>query len=350
MRKVSSHRSVLVHFHDDGEVCPQSFGQSCPFGDIEGPLEPASPSFLSKLPNGFNFSNLVSQNINGHDLRKISNGGGLASLGAGTTPDFSSFIDDYGGGGGYDGGGGGYDGGSGGFDGGGGGGTGNGQSSFQSNSSTSNFDASGFMDDLTASLDLDTPLDEDDVAPNSLVISNGNSAQANASIANMAKMAITSGTPSAVAAMAKMAAAQGNMKAAKAIAQMAQVAATNGIKTLPPQAIMAIMAKTGLGGSEGMVAAAAALRKAEASNKDNKEKQIEAQKYVAVMQKQAASVQMSKTIANSSLAKQSDQQTKKMTEGKFSTTKEFIDYMQSPDTEVNPFACRSIPLGQGSSM
>ena len=228
--------------------------------------------------------------------------------------------------------------------------TGNGSSSFQNNSSTSYFDASGFMDDLTASLDLDTPLDEDDVAPNSLVISNGNSAQANASIANMAKMAITSGTPSAVAAMAKMAAAQGNMKAAKAIAQMAQVAATNGVKTLPPQAIMAIMAKTGLGGSEGMVAAAAAVRKAEASNKDNKEKQIEAQKYVAVMQKQAANVQMSKTIANSSLAKQSDQQTKKMTEGKFSTTKEFIDYMQSPDTEVNPFACRSIPLGQGSSM
>ena len=344
MRKVSSHRSVLVHFHDDGEVCPQSFGQSCPFGDIEGPLEPASPTFLSKLPNGFNFSNLVSQNINGHDLRKISNGGalgGLGALGAGTTSDFSSFLDDYDGGGGFD---------SGGFDGGGGGGAGNGSSSFQNNSSTSYFDASGFMDDLTASLDLDTPLDEDDVAPNSLVISNGNSAQANASIANMAKMAITSGTPSAVAAMAKMAAAQGNMKAAKAIAQMAQVAATNGVKTLPPQAIMAIMAKTGLGGSEGMVAAAAAVRKAEASNKDNKEKQIEAQKYVAVMQKQAANVQMSKTIANSSLAKQSDQQTKKMTEGKFSTTKEFIDYMQSPDTEVNPFACRSIPLGQGSSM
>lgn len=343
MRKVSSHRSVLVHFHDDGEVCPQSFGQSCPFGDIEGPLEPASPTFLSKLPNGFNFSNLVSQNINGHDLRKISNGGalgGLGALGAGTTSDFSSFLDEYDAGG--------FD--SGGFDGGGGGGTGNGSSSFQNNSSTSYFDASGFMDDLTASLDLDTPLDEDDVAPNSLVISNGNSAQANASIANMAKMAITSGTPSAVAAMAKMAAAQGNMKAAKAIAQMAQVAATNGVKTLPPQAIMAIMAKTGLGGSEGMVAAAAAVRKAEASNKDNKEKQIEAQKYVAVMQKQAANVQMSKTIANSSLAKQSDQQTKKMTEGKFSTTKEFIDYMQSPDTEVNPFACRSIPLGQGSSM
>ena len=113
MRKVSSHRSVLVHFHDDGEVCPQSFGQSCPFGDIEGPLEPASPTFLSKLPNGFNFSNLVSQNINGHDLRKISNGGalgGLGALGAGTTSDFSSFLDEYDGGGSYDGGGG-YDGG-----------------------------------------------------------------------------------------------------------------------------------------------------------------------------------------------------------------------------------------------
>ena len=314
MRKVSSHRSVLVHFHDNGEVCPQSFGQTCPFGDIEGPLEPASPNFLSKLPNGFNFSNL-NPNLNGLNFGGCANGG---SAGVGASPDFT--FADYGGG----------------FDGGGGGGSEN-NGSFQSNSSTSAayFDASGFMSDLTASLDLDTDLSVDDVAPNSLVISDGSSnSNANANIANMAKMAITSGTPSAVAAMAKMAAAQGNLKAAKAISQMAQVAATNGVKTLPPQAIMAIMAKTGLGGGQAMVAAASAARQVEASNKDNVEKQIEAQKYAAVMQKQAANVQMSKTIANSSLAKMSDQQTKKMTEGKFSSTREFIDYMQSPDTEV----------------
>ena len=320
VRKVSSHRSVLVHFHDDGEVCPQSFGQTCPFGDIEGPLEPASPSFLSKLPNGFNFSNLVNPNLNGLNfsggVSGVGNGANGGIGGAGT--DFSSAFADYESG--FDGGG---------FD------PDNGFSTFQSSPSTSYFDASGFMSDLTASLDLDTDLSVDDAAPNSLVISDGNTNGSNASIANMAKIAITSGTPSAVAAMAKMAAAQGNVKAAKAIAQMAQVAATNGVKALPPQAIMAIMAKTGLGGSEGMVAAASAVRKVEAANANNKEKQIEAQKYAAVMQKQATNVQMSKTIANSSLAKMSDQQTNKMTEGKFSTTREFIDYMQSSDTEVN---------------
>ena len=80
-RKVSSHRSVLVHFHDDGEVCPQSFGKECPFGDIEGPLEPASPSFLSKLPNGFNFSNIV--NPNHQNLNRLSFSGGSSGIGNG---------------------------------------------------------------------------------------------------------------------------------------------------------------------------------------------------------------------------------------------------------------------------
>ena len=173
------------------------------------------------------------------------------------------------------------------------------------------------------------------MAPNSLVIADAASQKNNQSIANMAKMAITSGAPSAVAAMAKLAAASGNMNAAKAMAQMAQVAAASGVKAIPPQALMSIMAKTGLGGSVAMTAALAATRQVEASTKNNVEKQLEAQKYAAVMQKQAANVQMSKTLANSSLAKMSDQEVLKMTEGQFSTTKEFLDYMQSPDTEVN---------------
>ena len=189
------------------------------------------------------------------------------------------------------------------------------------------------MSDLTASLDLDADLDEE-VAPNSLVIADGNN-QNSQNIANMAKMAITSGTPTAVAAMAKVAAASGNVTAAKAMAQMAQVAASSGVKSIPPEALMSIMAKTGLGGSAGVTAAMAAVRKAQANNQGNVEKQIEAQKYAAVMQKQAANVQMSKTLANSGLAKMSDGEVRKMTEGKFSTTKEFIDYMQSADTDVS---------------
>ncbi len=307
MRKRSSHKSVLMHFHDDGEVCPQSFGQTCPHGGIDGPMEPASPSFLSKLPNGFNFNQ-----FNG-----FGGGGGMGGMPGAGGPDFS-FTDYSSSYSSYDTGGGSY----------------GGVDSYLNNpSSTSSnyFDASGFMSDLTASLDMGEELD---VAPNSLVIADANSQKNNQAIANMAKMAISSGTPSAVAAMAKMAAASGNAAAAKAMTQMAQMAASSGVKAIPPQALMAIMAKTGLGGAVGMTAAMAATRQVEAANKDNVEKQIEAQKYAAVMQKQAANVQMSKTIANSSLAKMSDQEIKKMTEGQFSTTKEFLDYMQSPDTEV----------------
>ena len=318
MRKRSSHRSVLMHFHDDGEVCPQSFGQACPHGGVEGPMEPASPTFLSKLPNGFNFPT----NLNG--LKNFGSAGGSSGTSSygGGGPDFS-FTDysSYGGDGGG-GGGGGFSSYSGGDD-------------YLNNASTSSqyFDASGFMSDLTASLDMDEDMSMD-VAPNSLVIADANSQKNNQSIANMAKMAITSGTPSAVAAMAKLAASSGNMAAAKAMAQMAQVAASSGVKAIPPQALLSIMSKTGLGGSVGISAAMAATRQVEAQNVDSKEKQIESQKFAAVMQQQAANVQMSKTIANSSLAKMSDQEMKKMTEGKFSTTKEFIEYMQSPDTEV----------------
>lgn len=281
-------------------------------------MEPASPSFLSKLPNGFNFPT----NMNGFAAMGMGGQLGMNSGGGSSAnPDFS--FTDYSS-----------------FDGGGGGSGSGGNFDYYNSTSTpsaptgsgSYFDTSGFMSDLTASLDMEE--DAMDVAPNSLVIADANSQKNNQTIANMAKMAITSGSPSSVAAMAKMAAASGNVAAAKAIAQMAQVAAASGVKAIPPQALLSIMSKTGLGGAVGMTAAMAATRQVEAANKDNVEKQIEAQQFAAVMQKQAANVQMTKTLANSGLAKMSDQDVKKMTEGQFSTAKEFIDYMQSPDTEV----------------
>ena len=376
MRKASSHKTVIVHFHDDGEVCPQSFGVACPHGGVEGPMDPADPSFLSKLPNGFNLPNLSTLNsygaaaaaaaagvppgaggypssvppgvggypssvppgVGGYPSSAYAAGAystGAYSTGAYSTGAYSAASSSSAGGAGFssypdftytD-----YS-----YDGGGGSSGPNQMVStpgiFSSSTSNNYFD-SGFMSDLTASLDIDEDLSQE-VAPNSLVIADGNS-QNNQNIANMAKMAITSGTPTAVAAMAKVAAASGNVTAAKAMAQMAQVAAQSGVKSIPPQALMSIMAKTGLGGSAGVTAAMAAVRKAEANNVNNVDKQLDAQKYAAVMQKQAANVQMSKALAGSSIAKMSNAEVRIMTDGKFSSTKEFVDYMQSPDTDVS---------------
>ena len=89
MRKVSSHKTVLVHFHDDGEVCPQSFGGVCPQGGIDHSdgIEPASPSFLSKLPNGFNFRKISDFNgISGNGA-----GGNFQDFGSTGFSDFNSF-------------------------------------------------------------------------------------------------------------------------------------------------------------------------------------------------------------------------------------------------------------------
>ena len=58
-------------------------------------------------------------------------------------------------------------------------------------------------------------------------------------------------------------------------------------------------------------------------------------KYQALMVKEAANNELSKTLANSSIAKMSDQDVKVMTEGKFASAAEFLQYMQSPDTDVS---------------
>ena len=317
-RKSSSHKTILVHFHDDGSVCPQSFGQICPYGGVEGPPEPVSPTFLQKLPNGFQMPNFSGFNFGPGPGQGGGGGGGPAGgnngFDAGGFNDFNAFSTDFS------------------------------TNSTGLTSSTSNnfFDTSGFMSDLSASLDLNSSDFNVDVAPNSLAIPEGN-AQNNQNIAQMAKMAVSSGSPSAVAAMAKMAAATGNAVAAKAMVQMAQMAAKNGVKSIPPEAIMQVMGKTGLGGTAGLNAAMSAARQTKA--KDSPEKQVEAQKYQAVMMKQAANVQISKTISNSSLATMSDQQVKKMTEGKFKTNKEFLEFMQSSDTDVSPLLFGNPPFG-----
>ena len=172
-----------------------------------------------------------------------------------------------------------------------------------------------------------------DVPPNSLAVPG--SAASNLSIAAMAKSAIEAGTPSAIAAMAKMAAASGNIVAAQALNKVATMAAQNGLRHIPPSAVMQIIAKTGLGGPAALQMAMQAAKEVEKTI--TPEKMDAAEKYQAMMVKQAADVEMKKTLANSSLAKLSDSEVKVMTEGKFATAEEFMEYMQSSDTDVSKY-------------
>ncbi len=158
----------------------------------------------------------------------------------------------------------------------------------------------------------------------------------NREIGSMAQIAVTSGNPQAVIAMAKMAAQSGNPAAARAMAQMATIAEASGMKTIPPSAVMQIMAKTGLGGKVGMEAA---IEAAKYGSPEGREAAVQVQKYQANITKQAANVQITKTLANSGLAKLSDSEVQRMSEGKFKTTQEFMSYMQAPDTEVGSGQC-----------
>jgi hypothetical protein len=61
---------------------------------------------------------------------------------------------------------------------------------------------------------------------------------------------------------------------------------------------------------------------------------VVAARVKAVVAQAQTNMQISQTVANSSLAKLSDVDTRVMSEGKFYTTKEFINFMQSSTTEV----------------
>ena len=390
-RKKSSHRAVLLHFHDDGQVCPQSLGQTCPHGGMDAAtFQQASPSFLKNLPNGFTFPNL-----NGLAGAGLGGAAGLAAAGLGGaglgllagSQDPGTAIKQAvmmqalaasaaaASGGGGDGGGGGA--GAGAFGGllggmlggglgealglGGGlgasplgllaaqdpemalmlaasgavsGGTGGlgdatGMDSILFNNDLTNSSTSGGLNEFSYTTSL--PDFVQDVSPNSLAVP-GSSAS-NLGVAAMAKSAIESGTPSAIAALAKMAAASGNIVAAQALAKVSQMAASNGLRHIPPSAIMQIMAKTGLGGPAGLQAALQAAKEVEKTITPDKMDQAE--KYQALMVKNSATEQIKQAFASSSLSTLSDAETKLMTEGKFATTEEFMEYMQNPDTDVS---------------
>ena len=360
-RKKSSHRAILLHFHEDGNVCPESFGQTCPQGGVHsGNVENISDpkQFFNKLPNGFNINNLSQLNNmqmamaaaqdpelavkmaamgilpggaggggGGGGMPAFGGGmlGGGAGLGllAGGDPEVAMMLAAQaaasGGGG------------DGGFFGGGGGG---GMDAFLYGGGGTDMSTSGGGFNYAAFAGGNFGAG-DDVAPNSLAVPGAvpGTQAGYLGLAAMAKSTIESGTPSAIAAFAKMAAASGNVVAAQALSKMASMAASNGLRYVPPSAIMQIMAKTGLGGP---VALQAAMQAAKEVDKNiTPDKMDAAEKYQALMVKQAANVEMSKAIANSGLAKMSDAEVRVMTDGKFASTAEFIQYMQSADTDVS---------------
>ena len=380
-RKKSSHRAILLHFHEDGNVCPESFGQTCPQGGVHsGNVENISDpkQFFNKLPNGFNINNLSQLNNMQMAMAAAQDpelavkmaamgimpggaggGGGMPAFGGGMlggAPAFGGSMlggaPAFGGGmlgGGADIGllaggdpqvammlaaqaaasGGGADGG---FFGGGGGG---GMDAFLYGGGGTDMSTSGAGFNYSAFAGGNFGAGGEDVAPNSLAVPGAvpGTQAGYLGLAAMAKSTIDSGTPSAIAALAKMAAANGNVMAAQALSNLASMAASNGLRYVPPNAIMQIMAKTGLGGPVAIQAAMQAAMEVEKTI--TPDKKDAAEKYQALIVKQAANVQMSKAIANSALAKMSDSEVKVMTDGKFASTAEFIQYMQSADTDVS---------------
>ena len=65
--------------------------------------------------------------------------------------------------------------------------------------------------------------------------------------------------------------------------------------------------------------------------------QIVAAKMKAAVVQAQTNMQIAQTVGNSSLAKLTDDQTRTFSDGKFFTTKEFVNFMQSANTEVGKF-------------
>ena len=133
-----------------------------------------------------------------------------------------------------------------------------------------------------------------------------------------------------MAMMAAMAAAQGGgggdpssnpaMAMMKAMAA-AQGGGAGGAASNPAMAMMAAMAAAQSGGPGGQPLPP----------------QIVAAKMKAAVAQAQTNMQIAQTVGNSSLAKLTDDQTRTFSNGKFITTKEFVNFMQSANTEVGNF-------------
>ncbi len=312
-KESSSHKSLLLHFHEDGSVCPESFGKTCPHGGmvLGDPMEPATPNFLANiannLPNGLNLPGMngITSLFGLPGADDLAGGGGAGNFGA--QANMALIL-----------------------------------AAATAGNSYLNNDPSNTASNLNPSLAAELLLGGDSAALLGIPELGGakvaktklspTAMEAHErSVSSMAQIAVSSGNPQAVIAMAKMAAEAGNSSAARAMAQMATIAQASGMKTIPPSAVMQVLAKTGLGGKQAMDAA---IEAAVHTNPEGRDAAIQVQKYQANIKKQTANVEITKTLAKTGLANLSDSEVSKMTEGKFKTTQDFISYMQAPDTEV----------------
>ena len=326
-RKESTHHrsaQMTVHFHTDGEICPSSFGQVCPLGDVYDQPEPGQlpPGIIPRMPNGSGFY-----------------GGGFGGGGFG-----AGFGGGFGGMGfnpamlmGMGGGGGGMDMGDGGdmnammatmlsamsAD----GGAGFGMPGIDSmDPFGGGFDMSSLAGGLPSSFDGTSSPYTQGMGSSAF----GNPAMAMAMAAAQGGGGAFGGGNPAMAMMAAMAAAQGGgggdpssnpaMAMMKAMAA-AQGGGAGGAASNPAMAMMAAMAAAQSGGPGGQPLPP----------------QIVAAKMKAAVAQAQTNMQIAQTVGNSSLAKLTDDQTRTFSNGKFITTKEFVNFMQSANTEVGNF-------------
>ena len=274
---------MVLHFHTDGEICPSSFGLICPLGDEYDQPAPGTlpPGIIPKMPNGMSLQSM------------FAGGGGMGAFnGMGFNPAMAMAAM-----------GGGMDGDA-------------GDMNLMMATMLSAMSAGG-SDPLGDSFDMSSLAAGLDGGSASFIQS---MAMTNPAMA-MAMAAASGGGgggPSAAFGGNPMA-----MMAAMAAASQGGAAGGN-----PAMAMMAAMAAAqGGAGGGGMFGGT------DSSGKPVPPAVVAA-RVKAVMAQAQTNMQISQTVANSSLAKLTDVETRIMSEGKFYTTKEFVNFMQSSTTEV----------------
>jgi hypothetical protein len=320
-RKETQHRSaqMTLHFHEDGEICPSSFGLICPLGDYYDQPEMGElpPGIVPKLPNGIGFQSMM---------------GGMGGMGGmGFNPAMMMGMG-MGMGGGADGG----DmmmatmlsamsGGAGGF----------GMEGLDPFSAMAMAGGDFDMSSLAAGLSATNPSSLNGSSP-FMPSMNPAMAMAMAAAASQGGMPGVGGGNPAMAMIAAMAAAStggGGAFGGGGGGAFAGGGAFGGGGGNPAMAMMAAMAAAQGGGGGG---AGGGLLSSTDSSGQPVPPTVMAARFRAVMEQAQTSMQIAQTVGNSSLAKMTDDETKTATEGKFFTTKEFVNFMQSATTEVGP--------------
>lgn len=281
-KESAQHRSaqMTLHFHNDGEICPSSFGLICPLGDVydDQPIPGAlPPGIVPRLPNGLSFQSLLGGGSGFNPAMAMAMGMGMGDGGGDMNMMMASMLSAM-------------------------------SSGVPGMDSLDPFGSGGLdMSSLAAGLS----------SVDGGMSSMGAAGFGNPAMAMMAAMASGSGGSfgggnPAMAMMAAMAAAS-------------QGGGAGGIPGAPGGNPMAMMAA--------MAAAQSAVKTTDSSG-NPVPPAVVAARFKAAVQQAQTNVAIAQTVANSSLAKMSDDQTRTATEGQFFTTKEFVNFMSSATTEV----------------